>query len=78
MQEKNDSGEIIPMDYFTSLDKYNQTFFTNINKIYKEKGRLPDTPQVLEIDATKDINTDKKCNSEAIEKIILKLKEINS
>ena len=78
MQEKNDSGEIIPIDYFVSLDKYNHAFFSNIEEIYRKKWCLPYTPKVLEIDATKDINIDKKYNPETIEKIISKLKEINS
>jgi len=75
MLEKNDSGEIIPIDYFVSLDKYNQKFFSNIEKVYKEKWHLPYAPQILEIDATKDMHIDKEYNSETIEKIISKLKE---
>ncbi len=77
-QKKRETpGEMIPLDYMKRLDQYYKRFVANVSDTYVRKWGLPSAPNVLIIDATRDIEKDERYLHETAENIIQKVKQIN-
>lgn len=77
MKEEDEFGEIIPREYFSSLESYNSRFFENIDEIYMKLWHLPFCPRILNVDANRDIAVDKGYLDGTMKRIIEELKKVN-
>lgn len=76
VEEKKDTGEVIPLEYFKRLHEYYERFILNIERVYHKWG-LPETPHVLIIDATKHLSKDPQYLEETANRVFQKLDELN-
>ena len=67
-------GEVIPKEYLEKLNQHYNTFFTNIEKVYDNFGLK--APEVLTIDASKDLSENPLYLRDCANKILYKIKEI--
>lgn len=61
-------GETIPLEYLKDLNTCYENYFANIKAVYERYGL--NSPRVIEIDASKDIEKDENYLKECAEKII--------
>jgi len=67
-------GEIVPKEYFEQLNKNYNYFFTNLNSIYSSYG--VSSPEVLIIDASKDVSKDNNYLENCAKQIVEKINEL--
>jgi deoxyadenosine/deoxycytidine kinase len=67
-------GELVAKDYFEKLNKNYNDFFQNINSIYSSYGVT--SPEVLVIDASKDVSKDENYLENCAKLIIEKVNEL--
>jgi thymidylate kinase len=76
IEEKKDFGEVIPLEYFERIHGYYEGFMNHLPEVYQKWG-LPMTPQLLVVDANRDIENDSAYHEEAAQMILNRIAEVS-